>query len=837
MKSFGHLLLSLILLSAAPSVVRAQSVLYPHHFDLHEVTLLQSPMQRAMDKNIQTLLQYDVDRLLTPFVRQAGLSTGAYAHWLSEHPNFENWGGDNFDLSGHIGGHYLSALSLAYAASHSELQRQELKQRIEHMLSVMRDCQDAWKDDQHGLRGFIGGQPFNEVWRAMYRGDIEPFSHVKWQVPLYVQHKIMAGLRDAYIYAHEPLAGELLKNFAEWAIDLVSVISDNDMQTVLETEHGGMNETLADCYAIFGDKRYLDAARRYSQLEMVDGMERLNLTFLDNKHANTQVPKYIGFERIGESDFVESACRAAAENFWTDVVEHRTTCIGGNSVDEHFLAEGNANRYIDHADGPESCNTNNMLKLSEMLADRTGDARFADFYEQAMWNHILSTQDPETGGYVYFTSLRPQAYRIYSTVNESMWCCVGTGMENHSKYGHFIYTHDDDSVLYVNLFTASRLENKKFAVTQRTSYPYEQQTTITIERAGKFTLAIRHPWWTTSAYLITVNGQPVNLSLRPGQSTFARITRKWKKGDVVRVQIPMELRTSLCPNYYDYVAFHYGPILLAAQTTATTEADKALGLKEETLQNEYGHDGRMDHSPGVMGKMLSLTTAPMLIGERTELMGRVTEKDNARLQWNIDVSGMPIEGYRWKTLTLRPFYEIHHARYMTYWYANTYMAFFQSDMVRTEVEAKMLNERTIDFVGTGEQQSEAGHESRYSDESRAGSYQNETYRDAQAGGFVEYKLYNKTQTDEGLAVLCRFTTADRGRKATLLVDGMPIAEITIPSEVKGAQNGFYNAEYAIPDNLLKDADGKTKQSFTVRLAATAETPIPGWYYLRLVKEE
>ncbi len=837
MKPFRHLLLSLTLLGGGHSAVCAQSVLYPHHFDLHEVTLLQSPMQQAMDKNIETLLQYDVDRLLTPFVRQAGLTTGVYAHWLDEHPNFENWGGDSFDLSGHVGGHYLSALALAYAASHSEQQRSQLKARIGHMLSVMRDCQNAWADDQQGLRGFIGGQPFNDMWRAMYRGDIEPFSHVRWQVPFYVQHKIMAGLRDAYIYADEPMAGELLKNFAEWAVKLVASISDAAMQTVLDTEHGGMNETLADCYTLFGDKRYLDAARKYSHQVMVDGMEQLDPTFLDNKHANTQVPKYIGFERIGELDLVESACRTAAENFWADVAEHRTTCIGGNSVDEHFLAAGNSNRYIDHADGPESCNTNNMLKLSEMLADRTGDARYADFYEQAMWNHILSTQDPQTGGYVYFTSLRPQAYRVYSTVNEGMWCCVGTGMENHSKYGHFIYTHKGDSVLYVNLFTASRLENKRFAVTQRTRYPYEQQTELTIDRAGKFTLAIRHPRWTTSGYAITVNGQPVSLALRPGQSAFVRITRKWKKGDVVRVLLPMELRTSLCPNYEDYVAFHYGPILLAAQTTAATDADKRLGLNGETLQNEYGHAGRMDHSPGVMGKQLSLTTAPMLIGDRAELVRRVKQKDASRLQWTIDVSGAPVDGYPWETLTLRPFYEIHHARYMTYWYSNSYDGFLQSDMMRAEQEAKALNDRTIDFVGTGEQQSEAGHESSYSDESRAGSYQNETYRDAQAGGFVEYKLYNKTLTAAGLSVLCRFTTADRGRTATLLVDGQPIAEITIPGEVKGAVNGFYNAEYAIPDSLLTDAEGNAKQSFTVRLAATAQTPIPGWYYLRLVKGE
>ncbi len=220
MKSISKLLLPLALLCAASPDAKAQSQLYPHHFDLHEVTLLQSPMQRAMDKNIETLLRYDVDRLLTPFVRQAGLSSGVYATWLSDHPNFTNWGGDNFDLSGHVGGHYLSALALAYAASHSDLQRSQLKERITHMLQVMRDCQNVWQKDKMGMRGFIGGQPFNDMWRSMYRGGIEPFHRVRWQVPFYVQHKIMAGLRDAYIYAGDELAAELLRNFAEWTLDL-----------------------------------------------------------------------------------------------------------------------------------------------------------------------------------------------------------------------------------------------------------------------------------------------------------------------------------------------------------------------------------------------------------------------------------------------------------------------------------------------------------------------------------------------------------------------------------------------------------------------------------------
>ena len=436
MKKF--LLLAMLAVSIGSA---AQSLLYPKHFDLQQVTLLDGPMKTAMDKNIQVLMEYDVDRLLTPYVRQAGLAqttdqASPYYQWTTRHPNFTNWGDASFDLSGHVGGHYLSALALAYAACHDADLQARLKERMDYMLQVMKDCQDQFDENTEGLYGFIGGQPINSDWTALYKGNIQPYkSHGGW-VPFYVEHKILAGLRDAYVYGQSEVARELFRKLADWSVNVVAKLSDANMQSVLDTEHGGMNESMLDAYQLFGDQKYLDAAKKYTHRTMLQGMQTLSTTFLDGKHANTQVPKYIGMERIGEADATATNYLKAAENFWQDVATNRTVCIGGNSVNEHFLARANANRYIDQLDGPESCNSNNMLKLSEMMFDRTGDARYADFYEQTMWNHILSTQDPETGGYVYFTTLRPQGYRIYSQVNQGMWCCVGTGMEVRPLHLH-----------------------------------------------------------------------------------------------------------------------------------------------------------------------------------------------------------------------------------------------------------------------------------------------------------------------------------------------------------------------------------------------------------------
>ena len=835
--------LACLLMCVASQQTFAQSELYPRHFDLEQVTLLDGPMKTAMDLNIQMLLQYDTDRLLTPFVRQAGLSAttdtqSKYYRWETKHPNFKNWGGDaGFDLSGHVGGHYLSSLALAYAACHDDAVRAQLKERMDYMLDIMKDCQDQYDNNTEGLYGFIGGQPINDSWKKLYQGDLSGIQNNWGWVPFYCQHKILAGLRDAYLYGNSEQAKEMFRKLSDWSVNVVSKVSNDAFEGFLNCEHGGMNESLLDAYQLFGDTKYLTAAKKYTHKAMLNGMQSLNKSFLDGKHANTQVPKFIGMERIYELDATANTYKKAAENFWTDVAMNRTVCIGGNSVNEHFLAAANAKNYIDQPDGPESCNTNNMLKFSEMLADRTGDAKYTDFYEYAMWNHILSTQDPETGGYVYFTTLRPQGYRIYSKPNAGMWCCVGTGMENHSKYGHFIYTHDGTNTLFVNLFTPSKLESNEFAVTQTTTFPFEPKTTLTIEKAGNYAIAVRHPAWTTADFAIKVNGTKVEQTVTQGKANYVTISRNWTVGDKIEVELPMQLKYVECPNYTDYIAFTYGPILLGAQSTAkTADEEQATGLYYEELQNVYGGEGRMDHSPGARGKTKNLTSAPLLIGERADVLSRIQPLDLSKLTFTIDAKRPEVETYKWSTLTLQPFYQIHHARYMCYWYQQTAENYANSSMAQTEAEAERLQARTLDFVAPGEQQSEAGHEYNYSSNSSKGDFRGEHYRDAQANGYIQYTLFNNTPEADSLSIMYRFNLADKGRKATITIDGVKIADVTIPETAKGSDdNGFYNMEFAIPANLQKDAEGQPKQKYVVRIKASSTTLCPGIYYLRLLR--
>ncbi len=812
-----RIILTCCLALATASASYAQSKLYPHLFDLQEVTLTDGMFKTALDLNNETLLQYDVDRLLTPYFRQAGIKG-----WEEEHPNFPNWGSGSFRLDGHVGGHYLSALALAYAATKDEDMRTRLKERMDYTLEKMAQCQAVFDDNTDGLYGYIGGLPDNGVWTGLYRGDLTKFNQNRGNVPLYVVHKIFAGFRDAWLYAGSEKGRECFLKMCDWGVNLISNLTDAQVQDVLNTEHGGINEMFADAYQMTGEEKYLIAAHRYTHKTMVDNMQTVNTTFLSNKHANTQVPKYIGFIRLAQqgktidnSQFIiqNSELRASAHNFWTDVVENRTVALGGNSVNEHFVQHSNAHHHITMTDGPESCNTNNMLKLTEDLFADGAHGKYGDFYEMAMFNHILSTQHPETGGYVYFTSLRPQHYRMYSQVNQGMWCCVGTGMENHSKYGKFVYSRDPESgTLYVNLFVPSVLTDETYALTQQTRFPYEPGTRLTIDKAGDYTIAIRKPSW-CGGFGIAINGTSKSVEELDG---YIYLKGKWQAGDEISVSLPMQLNYLPCPGYDDYIALRYGPILLGAITST------------ENLTGQHAGEGRMDHAPG-LGAQMSLTSAPMLIGDRAHVLDSIYMVDAEKLHFKIR-PGL-YNSQRWADLTLQPFYTIHEARYMTYWNqltANEWEKIRQQVMAEEEAKQR-LNNRTLDFVATGEQQSDAGHVLQGT--FGKGSYDGEFYVDCQSGQSFSYQLATQG-IKENISLMCRFHSADAGRVVTIYVNDKKLTTMTLE---KKSFSGHYNWEHPVSEELLM-VDGILPDSITVRFHASGNTPAPGLYYLRLLKD-
>lgn len=601
---------------------------------LEHVRLLDGPFKDAQDKNLEYVMAMAPDRLLAPFLEEAGLEPRA--------ANYGNWEGSG--LNGHVGGHYLTALSLAWAATG----RQDVLERLDGMLVELERAQDANGD------GYLGGVPGSDtLWRQIASGDIRADSFAlndAW-VPWYNVHKTFAGLRDAWVYAERQPARRMLVRLADWAAGIVSGLSDVEIQTMLRTEHGGMNEVLADVAAITGEDRYLELAERFSHRTILDPLLQ-GRDQLDGLHANTQIPKVIGFERIAEVGDT-SEWHRAAEFFWDTVVTRRTVAFGGNSVREHFHPPDDFEPMIRNVEGPETCNTYNMLRLTRLLYQVAPEPKYVDYYERALYNHILASQDPATGGLVYFTPIRPQHYRVYSRVDEAMWCCVGSGIENHFKYGELVYARDDDDLI-VNLFIPSRIDwpEEGLRLRQETDFPDAPATRLVFEGDSETGLQIRYPSWAASdEATVLVNGEPQDVSAAPG--SYIRLQRAWKKGDVVSLELPMATHVERLPDGSDYFAILHGPIVLSATTTP---------FDDEEL-DVYADDSRMGHVPS--GPTCPLESAPILVSRSpADIVEHIERVDDRELR--LRFSGM-IEPDAYSETELIPFFRVHHSRYMLYW--------------------------------------------------------------------------------------------------------------------------------------------------------------------------
>ena len=761
------------------SIGKAQTNHQVSYFSLQDVKLLSSPFLQAQQTDLHYILALDPDRLSAPFLREAGLTSKA--------PSYTNW--ENTGLDGHIGGHYLSALSMMYAATGDTA----IYHRLNYMLNELHRAQQAVGT------GFIGGTPGSlQLWKEIKAGDIRAggFSlNGKW-VPLYNIHKTYAGLRDAYLYAHSDLARQMLIDLTDWMIDITSGLSDNQMQDMLRSEHGGLNETFADVAEITGDKKYLKLARRFSHKVILDPLIK-NEDRLNGMHANTQIPKVIGYKRVAEVSKDDKDWNHAAEwdhaarFFWNTVVNHRSVCIGGNSVREHFHPSGNFTSMLNDVQGPETCNTYNMLRLTKMLYQNSGDVdnsnkpdpRYVDYYERALYNHILSSQEPDKGGFVYFTPMRPGHYRVYSQPETSMWCCVGSGLENHTKYGEFIYAHRQDT-LYVNLFIPSQLNWKEQGVTltQETLFPDDGKVTLRIDKASKkkLTLMIRIPGWAGSSkdYAITINGQKKKYAIRPGVSTYLPIHRKWKKGDVITFNLPMEVSLEQIPDKKDYYAFLYGPIVLAASTGT------------EHLDGIYADDSRGGHI--AHGKQIPLQEVPMLIGNPVSIRTSLHKLNGNKLAFSYDGNIYPAQ--MGKPLELVPFFRLHNSRYAVYFRQTSEEQFkaIQEEMATAERKATELANQTVDLIFPGEQQPESDHGIQY-EESETGTHKDRHFRRAK-----KWFSYNLKVKKEASQLMLTIRKEDRNKTMILLNN----ERLTLtPTISKADKDGFITLNYLLPQKL------------------------------------
>ncbi len=761
---------------------------------LSSVKLLESPFKQAEQTDLAYMMALEPDRLLAPYLREAGLEPKA--------PGYGNWEGTGLD--GHTGGHYLTALSLMYASTGNS----EVKERLDYMLNELQRAQD-----KNG-NGYIGGVPGGkEMWQEIAKGNIKAdnFSlNGKW-VPWYNIHKLYAGLRDAYLHAGSQQAMEMLVKLSDWSLTLVSGLSDAQIQDMLRSEHGGMNEIFADVAAITGHEKYLELARKFSHEKILDPLlaeeDKLN-----GMHANTQIPKVIGYQRVAEVAG-DQAWHSAAKFFWETVVEHRTVAIGGNSVREHFHPAKDFTPMITDREGPETCNTYNMLKLSRMLYESSSALRYIDYYERGLYNHILSSQHPGQGGFVYFTSMRPQHYRVYSQPENSFWCCVGSGLENHAKYGELIYAHKGKD-LYVNLFIPSELnwQEQQLSLKQETRFPEEEKTLLTLTKVkpATFSLNLRYPGWVAPGALkVLVNGKAVKITAEPG--SYVSINRKWKTGDKVEVHLPMETSLEQLPDGSPYYAVLHGPIVLAAKTGT------------EDLEGLFADSSRMGHIAG--GDLYPLEEAPLFISADKQIISRIKPVAGKPLTFT---AAELIHQPQYKDLELTPFYGIHEARYTVYWQLVTPQqldSIEQTTRLREE-EKRQLEAQTIDQVAPGEQQPESDHFFKAED-TESGVHQDRHWR--HATGWFSYEL--KDEKKEAAFLRITYYGLDKDRNFDILINDTRIATV----ELDGSQgDGFFTVDYPIPPNVVQEAPDNT---LVTKFAAHKGSTAGGIYGVRLMKKE
>ncbi len=763
-------------------------------FPLAQVQVTDGPFLHALQTNVKYIMAMDPDRLLAPYLKEAGLKPNA--------ENYGNW--ENTGLDGHIGGHYLSALSLAWAATGSS----EIKDRLDYMLSELARAQKA-------TGGYLGGIPDGKaMWDEIRNGEIKAdlFSLNDRWVPLYNIDKIFHGLRDAYQVGGSEQAKRMLLALGEWMLSVTDSLSDEQIQQMLYSEHGGLNEVFADMALISQDPRYLKLAKQFSHQRILTPLEQ-KTDQLTGLHANTQIPKVIGFLKVAEvSD--NKAWEDAADFFWATVSKERSVTIGGNSVREHFHDKEDFTPMVEDVEGPETCNTYNMMKLSKMLYLRTGETRYLAFYERAMYNHILSSQHPDHGGLVYFTPMRPGHYRMYSSVQDSMWCCVGSGIENHSKYGELAYTHKNDA-LWINLFLPSQLnwQEQGWTITQQTQFPDDNNVTVTLNAgsdAKPFTLNIRKPGWLTDNMAVKVNGEAVDVAENAG---FITLTGPWKDGDVISFSLPAEPYVEQLPDGQDYYSILYGPVVLATKVQA---------FANEKL-NFVADDSRMGHIAS--GQVCPPEALPVMLGDPDTFLAGLKRVQDAPLSFvaseNIAVANKP----DLDSVTLIPFFRLHDSRYEVYMPQLSEAGFsaFVENAKAQAAEKEALREMTVDTINPGEQQPEVEHNFR-GEQTRAGVNNGNHWRDAT--GWFSYELKNP----EKRAKILRLTyfKGDQNRRFRILINGETLATVDLP--VHASKEDLYQVDYPLPVSL------QNAEVLTLKFEAEQDSVAGGLYGIRLISE-
>lgn len=804
----------LVMVLLTPWVVRAQD--QPTDAQKLEQTILQArplppgsvrltggPLKHAQDLDAQYLLELEPDRMLAYYRERAGLEPKAEP--------YGGWDGGGRNLTGHIAGHYLSAVSLMWAATGDE----RFKERADYIVSELKQVQDRHGDGY--LSALEGGR---ETFEAVSRGDIRSggFDLNGLWAPWYTLHKTFAGLRDAYRYTGNETALEVEVKFAEWAEKVLAPLTDEQMQRMLNTEFGGMNEVMVDLYADTGDERWLALSYRFEHKAFITPLQR-HQDNLAGKHGNTQVPKLIGsadrFAYTGRSGDL-----LAAGFFWDRVVQHHSFATGGHGKDEYFYEPDMLSERVDGRTA-ESCNVYNMLKLTRRLFAFRPDAHYADFHERALYNHVLGSIDPNSGATCYMVPVGRGVRREYADMFRSFTCCVGTGMENHALHGKGIYFESGDA-LWINLYAPSTAtwEARGVRLAMETGFPTGETATITLslDEPRMFTLVLRRPYWTGDGFTIRINGEDQTGMFQEREaenghyhydagntSTFVEIQRTWADGDVIEVALPRSLRLEPLPDNPRRVAIMWGPLVLAGDLGPEPERGREEEFKRPLVPVFVAAERPLDEwiqpvegKPGVF---------------RTVGAGR---EPNA--------AGKPHE------VTLVPFYQLHRRTYAAYWdiFTESEWAEQREAYAAEEERMRKLELATVAYAQPGEMQPERDFNFKGGDDAWVRRILERPGRAARS--WFSFDL--PVDPAHPMALLVTYYSDDRRTAPAnfeILVDGHRVGvqniERTMPAR-------FFDIEYALPEEIVRD-----KEKVTVRFQAAEDSQVAAVFGIRMIRAD
>jgi len=773
--------------------------------DLSRVRLRGGPLKEAQETDARYLLELEPDRMLAYYRIRAGLEPEAEP--------YGGWDGGGRNLTGHIAGHYLSAVSLMWAATGDS----RFKERADYLVEGFREVQEKNGD------GYLGAlERGREAFARLARGDIQARAfdlNGEWS-PWYTFHKIFAGLRDAYRFTGNRAALEVEIKFAEWVERLLSGLDADQIQEMLVTEFGGMNEVMVDLYADTGDERWLDLSFKFEHEAFLNPLQRHqdNLAW---KHGNTQIPKLIGSaDRFGYTG--RAADILAAGFFWDQVVQHHTFATGGHGKDEYFGPPDRLSDFIDDRTA-ETCNVYNMVKLGRRLFEFFPDAHYADFLERALFNHILASLDPETGRMCYMVPVGRGVQHEYQDMLRGFTCCVGTGMESHALHGSGIY-YEGKRKLWVNLYvpSAAEWEAEGVRVLMETDFPEGEHAEIRIntDSPKAFTLALRRPYWAGEGFSVRVNGEGIEFPAPPRgtseerplyseevpgslrSSTYVEIRRTWEDGDTVAVTLPKTLRLEPLPDNPRRAAILWGPLVLAGDLGA--EIPRRRWRQAEALKEE-----------------VEVLSVPVFVAA-----------DRPLPEWIKPVPGetghFRTEGVgRDRDVDLFPFYRFHRRRYAVYWDLVTQeeWAQKQAEEAAEQERRRRIEVNTVAFIQPGEIQPDRDFRYQGEDSSarrvlgRAGRWGRKWF---------SYDIPVDPSSPQVLMLTFHSGPRRRGpARFKILIDGKLLAEQVVKA---CSPARFYDVEIPVPVEFVR---GRSK--VTVRFEAEEGSEIATVFGIRLIR--